>query len=228
MGMLLDAPPSPAGPFPPRPWGRPAEVFPTWLPAQRVAERRATAPLPSIDELRARGFLPRARAERIAEWYAAPPVADTRDVQIAYAALADEVTALARAVVAPRADGGLGVRVTLVTTPAEPYADAAELCADLRQRRTMMLRTASADPRHPVLPDSVVDRLRIVHDVLGHAALGLGFDLQSEYAAWLYCRGLFSQTARPAAFCELVGAVTAYVQTGAKPALRADLPPAEL
>jgi hypothetical protein len=39
---------------------------------------------------------------------------------------------------------------------------------------------------------------------------------------------LFSDDARRAAFCELVGAVTTYITTGARPALRADLPPTEL
>ncbi len=73
-----------------------------------------------------------------------------------------------------------------------------------------------------------VDHARVVHDVFGHAALGLGFDVQAEYGTWLQCRTLFSAQARPAAFCELVGAVTAYVMTGEKPALRADLPPVEL
>ena len=73
-----------------------------------------------------------------------------------------------------------------------------------------------------------MDQVRIVHDVFGHAALGVGFDLQSEFAAWLQCRTLYSAEARPAAFCELVGAVTAYVVTGEKPVLRADVPPAEL
>jgi hypothetical protein len=228
--MRLDAPLplSPFTPLPPRPAQRPAEVFPPWLPAQRVAGRRATAPLPSIAALRAAGFLPRARAERIAEWYTGPPLADARKVEVAYEALADEAAALARAVTVPSAEGGLGVRVTLVTTTDEPYAGATELCGELRQRGTMRLRAASADAPHPVLSDATVDRLRTVHDVLGHAALGLGFDLQSEYAAWLYCRHLFSRTARPAAFCELVGAVTAYALTGTKPVLRADLPPAGL
>jgi hypothetical protein len=196
----------------------PTEVFSEWLPAQHVVARHAAAPLPSIAALRCAGFLEHARAERIAAWYAGPLTADRRDVEVAYRALRDEVAALARAV------AELGVQVTLVKTPDEPYADAAELCADLRQRGTMKLRAASADAAHPLLSDATVDRLRTVHDVFGHAALGLGFDLQSEYAAWLYCRPLFSATARPAAFCELVGAVTAYVLTGTKPALRADLP----
>ena len=171
---------------------RPIEVFPAWLPAQRVAGRHATIPLPSIAALRSRGFLPQALAARIADWYAGPPIADAREIEIAYEALADEVA------------------------------------GELRQQRTMSLRAASADRPHPVLDDQALDQVRRIHDVLGHAALGLGFDLQSEYAAWLYCRPLFSRAARPAAFCELVGAVTSYVLTGTKPILRADLPPASL
>jgi hypothetical protein len=87
--------------------------------------------------------------------------------------------------------------------------------------------TLARAERHPVLGDRF-DQLRVIHDVFGHAALGLGFDLQSEYATWLQCRTLFSPAARPAAFCELVGAVTAHISTGAKPGLRAKVPPPAL
>jgi hypothetical protein len=106
----------------------------------------------------------------------------------------------------------------------DPYESAADLCAELREDGSM---TLGRDERHPLLGDSH-DALRVVHDVFGHAALGLGFDLQSEYATWLQCRTLFSPAARPAAFCELVGAVTAYISTGEKPGLRAKLPPGGL
>jgi hypothetical protein len=198
----------------------PAELLPAWPRAQRVARRHATASLPSIAALRARGCLSEARAERITAWYTGPPVADPPDVERAYRALAGELVALGRAITIE-----LGVRVTLVESLDEPYADASALCADLRERGAMHLRAASADAPHPFLPDTAVDRLRMVHDVLGHAALGLGFDLQSEYAAWLWCRSLFSSAARPAAFCELAGTVTAYVLTGVKPGFRPDLPP---
>jgi hypothetical protein len=95
----------------------------------------------------------------------------------------------------------------------------------------MTLTTIASEAPHPLLggrEGGVVDQLRVVHDVFGHAALGVGFDLQSEYATWLQCQALFSRPARPAAFCELVGAVTAYVMTGTKPGLRAKLPPPEL
>jgi hypothetical protein len=59
-------------------------------------------------------------------------------------------------------------------------------------------------------------------------ALGVGFDLHAEYATWLQLRTLYSQAAQPAVFCELVAPVTTRVVTGERPALRADLPPAEL
>ena len=113
----------------------------------------------------------------------------------------------------------------------EPYGSAVELCAELRERGTMTLTTIARDEPHPLLggeEGGVVDQLRVVHDVFGHAALGVGFDLQSEFATWLQCRTLFSAARAPAAFCELVGAVTAYVVTGEKPGLRANVPPLEL
>jgi hypothetical protein len=213
--------------LPPRPVSPPAELLPPWRAAQLVAERHAKIPLPPVAMLRARGALSHERAARIAEWYAGPFTARARDVRVSYDALAHDLATLGRAVTAPRRDGGLGVAVTLVAGVDEPYATAAELCTDLRRHGTMKLRAAAAEP-HPVLSDAAFDQLRLVHDVLGHAAIGLGFDLQSEYAAWLYCRPLFSRTARPAAFCQLVGAVTAYVLTEVKPGLRADLPPAGL
>jgi hypothetical protein len=107
---------------------------------------------------------------------------------------------------------------------SDPYDGAAELCAELRERGSM---TLACEAPHPLL-GGVFDRLRVVHDVYGHAALGVGFDLQSEFATWLQCRTLFSDDARPAAFCELVGAVSAYSTTGEKPGLQAKLPPAGL
>ena len=95
----------------------------------------------------------------------------------------------------------------------------------------MTLRTIAIEAPHPLLggqEGGVGDQLRVVHDVFGHAALGVGFDLRSEFATWLQCRTLFSHDARGAAFCELVGATTTYIVTGVKPGLRADLPPAQL
>jgi hypothetical protein len=201
----------------------PCEVFPQWRRAQLEVERHARDPMPSPHALRTTGFLAPALAERVADWFAAEPAAPAAEVRRAYRALARDTArlfALAR---------GLGVRVHYVDD--DPYDSAAELCSDLRERGTMTLTTIASEEPHPLLggeEGGVVDQLRVVHDVFGHAALGVGFDLQSEFSTWLQCRALFSPAARPAAFTELVGAVTAYVMSGEKPGLRAVLPPPAL
>jgi hypothetical protein len=201
----------------------PKELFTPWGRAQRAADRLAREAPPAPSLLRATGFLDLKLAERIVDWYVGPRTAPAVAVRTGYEALERETARLFAAT------HRLGVHVQYVYTD-DPYTDAAELCADLRRHGSMALRTVACDAPHPVLDSSeggVVDRLRAVHDVFGHAALGLGF-VQSEFATWLQCRALLSAAARPAAFCELVGAVAAYVLTGDKPRLRADLPPLEL
>jgi hypothetical protein len=204
----------------------PQEIFTPWPQAQRVVDRLARERPPAASLLRASDLLDPDRAARIAAWFASsPPPAASAAVRLAYRALERETARLHAAV------GRLGVRVVFVDTADDPYETGAALCADLRRHRAMEMRSIACDAPHPLLDGErggAVDQLRVVHDVLGHAALGLGFDLQSEYATWLQCRTLFSPAARGAAFTELVGAVTAYVHAGGKPALRADLPPSEL
>jgi hypothetical protein len=205
---------------------RPCEVFPTWPRAQLAVDRLAhEAPLsPSV--LRTTGFLRPELAERVTDWFTAPPTAPTGAVRESYRALERDT---ARLFEIARRD--LGVRVRYVHAESDPYGSAAELCADLREHGSMTLRTIACDEPHPLLGGAeggIVDQLRVVHDVFGHTALGVGFDLQSEFATWLQCRTLLSRDARPAAFCELVGAVTAYVTSGEKPDLQAKVPPPEL
>jgi hypothetical protein len=201
------------------------EVFDPWHAAQREVDRLARDPPPPSAALRATARLAPEVAERVADWFTGPATAPSDAVRASYCALERETAWLTAAV------RGLGVQVEYVHTEDDPYDNAAQLCAQLRRERTMRLRTIACDAPHPLLGGAQggpVDQLRVVHDVFGHAALGLGFDLQAEFATWLQCRTLFSAQARGAAFCELVGAVTAYVATGQKPALRAGLPPAGL
>lgn len=195
----------------------PNEVFPVWPRAQLEFERHARERTRTPFVLRRQGFLSAGLAERVTEWFLRPPTEPGDAVRHAYRALAGESAHLFDVVRLH-----LGVRVRYVDQ--EPYEDAAALCADLREHASMRL---TRDERHPLLGDAF-EQLRVVHDVFGHAALGVGFDLQSEFSTWLQCRALFSPVARPAAFCELVGAVTTYITTGEKPGLRAKLPPAEL
>jgi hypothetical protein len=210
----------------------PGEVFPAWRRAQLVAGRLAREPRPAPSVLRTVGFLTPELAERVGDWFTGEPTAPAAAVRRSYAALARDTARLfAIACRASAAPGGLGVRVRYVRDESDPYNNAAELCAELRAHASMALRTIACDAPHPLLGGAeggVVDQLRVVHDVFGHAALGVGFDVQSEFATWLQCRTLLSAQARGAAFCELVGAVTTFVVSGEKPALRADLPPTEL
>lgn len=199
----------------------PLDVFPTWRRAQLELDRHAREAPPSPYVLRTTGLLSPERTEQVTEWFTEPFTDPTDAARRSYRALERETARLYDIV-----GRNLGVRVRYVRSENDPYPGAAELCADLREHSAMTL--AACDEAHPLLAGAVVDRLRVVHDVFGHAALGVGFDLQSEFATWLQCRTLFSARARPAAFCELVGAVTAYIVTGEKPGLQAKLPPAEL
>jgi hypothetical protein len=194
-----------------------------WHRAQFEVERLAREPLPAPSLLRTTEFLRPEVAEAVAEWFLASPDVPSVAVPRSYRALERDTARLFGVI---RRE--LGVRVSYVRTEDEPYSGGAELCAELRATGTMTLRTIACEPPHPLLGGvrgGVVDQLRVVHDVFGHAALGVGFDLGSEFNTWLQCQALFSPEARPAAFCELVGAVTAYVVTGSKPGLVAKLPP---
>jgi hypothetical protein len=209
----------------------PGEVFPQWHEAQRSVARLGREAQLASRLLRTEGFLRPDLAEMVTEWFLGEPTASEAAVHQSYEALERETERLYAVACGPRAAGGLGIRVHYVGDAGDPYGAAAELCAELRQRRTMSLTTVACDAPHPVLggeEGGIVDQLRVVHDVFGHAALGVGFDLQSEFATWLQCRTLFSGEARGAAFCELVGAVTTYIATGEKPGLRANLPPKAL
>jgi len=141
-----------------------------WASAQLAVARHARGPLLSPCRLRSRARLAPEVAERVSAWFTATPAAPDEAVLRSYRAL-ERDTARLFAVVRDE----LGVRVRY--TRAEAYGSAAELCAELRGRRTMTLTTG--DQLHPLL-GGTLDQLRVVHDVFGHAALGLGFDLQGR------------------------------------------------
>ena len=114
-----------------------------------------------VDATRARGA-----GERV---FTRAPTGPTLSVLKSYRALEQESARLFEIV--PRS---LGVRVAYVHGEGEPYAGGSELCADLRERGTMTLATIARDAPHPLLggvEGGVVDQLRVVHDVFGHAAL---------------------------------------------------------
>lgn len=109
-------------------------------------------------------------------------------------------------------------RITVVgTREVTPYATAGELIDSVLATRTLEITRTPADRRHPLLgceAGGAHDRLRAVHDLIGHVATGYGFDRDGEYSAWLVQRDLYSGLARWAAATELHGEVSALWTTG--------------
>src|SRR5689334_24391681 len=110
------------------------EVFCPWPAAQRQVDRLAYEPPPPPCVLRTTDFLAPDVAERIAGWFMGEAMAPAAEVRASYRALERETERLFEVI---RRD--LGVRVRYVHT--DPYRNAAELCADLRENRSMLLRT---------------------------------------------------------------------------------------
>ena len=126
--------------------------------------------------------------QRVADWFTGKPAAPAGAVRRAYRALEHETARLFEIVHRARSSGGFSVRVSYVRDDSDPCHDAAELCAELREHGSMTLTTIASEAPRPLLggrEGGVVAQLRFVHDVFGHAALGVGFELQSEFATWL-------------------------------------------
>jgi hypothetical protein len=115
-------------------------------------------------------------------------------------------------------DPGGPYRITVVgTREVTPYATAEELIASVLATRTLEITRTPADRIHPLLgceAGGAHDRLRAVHDLIGHVATGYGFDRDGEYSAWLVQRDFYSGLARWAAATELHGEVSALWTTG--------------
>ncbi len=109
------------------------------------------------------------------------------------------------------------VRVRFTTCP-EPCRSADELIASVTHGRLLAVSRWRAIPT-AVTPSLTArggahDRFRAVHDIVGHAGLGLGFDRNGEFAAWLYQARLHSPLARRALATELHGQHSVYWTRG--------------
>jgi hypothetical protein len=99
------------------------------------------------------------------------------------------------------------IRVVHTSDP-EPYATGHELSERVRVERVLELCPAAADGdrSHPLLdmaPGGTYDRLRAVHDLVSHAAVGFGFDRDGEFSAWLNEDRMYHGLARWALATEL-------------------------
>jgi hypothetical protein len=94
------------------------------------------------------------------------------------------------------------------TRSDHPYDSADELIRSVRADGVLEVTSVAweRDRPHPVMGCEVggeYDRFRAVHDVLGHACLGLGFDRDGEYATWRFQEQFHSPLARRALATEL-------------------------
>jgi hypothetical protein len=120
-----------------------------------------------------------------------------------------------------------GVRVAF-TRCAQPYESDEELIRGVRADGTLEITSAvSAGERlHPLLDcgfGGAFDRFRAVHDLIGHAWCGYGFDLDEECAAWSVQDRLHTGLARSALATEIYGVNAARFILGEAPDLRAVL-----
>jgi hypothetical protein len=114
-----------------------------------------------------------------------------------------------------------------------PYQSDRELISAVLSERQLEVVVAASDKYrlHPLVdcrPGGAYDRFRAVHDILGHALAGRGFDAEGECAAWhcqdRYYRGL----ARLALLAELRAEHAVLAETGAFSEHKAAIPPPPL
>lgn len=87
----------------------------------------------------------------------------------------------------------LGVKVEV--TSEDPYANAEELFADLRDNNRIKVLSAESTGEVPMFSSEQIEKFRAVHDAFGHAAIGRGFDRHGEEAAFRAHAQMYSDDA---------------------------------
>jgi hypothetical protein len=142
----------------------------------------------------------------IAQWFMdAPAMGRGRLVTAAYRDLQMQTDRQFAELIEP--GGAFGFTVVW-TGQSVPYSTARELIEAVRTTGVLEVTAARADRDrlHPGLDCSAggaYDRLRAVHDIVGHVMTGYGFDRDAEYSAWLRQSRLYCGLARWAAATEL-------------------------
>ena len=145
---------------------------------------------------RVRARVDAAAARAVAAAYLAAPWRGDRRAIAAFAQLVTESDRLFR----------------WITSPDRPDPVRVAFTKNLPARFRLGLLSFSVvtdpDRRHPLMDSAVggaYDRFRAVHDILGHARLGVGFDRHGEFTAWLHQERFHSPLARGALATELHG-----------------------
>jgi hypothetical protein len=136
-----------------------------------------------------------------------------------------------------------GIKVEAWTASGQPYANSAEMCADIRDNAHLYIFTGGDLPEsHPLAPVAIStprhapdtchalwtradwkayfgewtynEIFRAVHDYFGHYLSGFGFSARGEWNTALFHARRFSVAALPALMCETVFQ-SAFVNFGA-------------
>jgi hypothetical protein len=167
----------------------------------------------------------------IAQWFMDAPAMDSaRLVTAAYRDLQRQTDRQFAALSEP--GGAFGYTVAW-TKQSVPYSTAGELIEAVRATGVLEVTAARVDRDrlHPGLDCSVggaYDRLRAVHDIVGHVMTGYGFDRDAEYSAWRLQSRLYYGLARWAAATELHAEHSVTWTTGQFPEHKAVLLPLRL
>jgi hypothetical protein len=163
-------------------------------------------------------------ATMVGEWYLHSRSAH-RDAQVieAYAQLQRETGRLFTFLT--RGACHRAIRVAF-TRCAQPYESDEELIFAVRTNGTLEITSAATagERLHPLLDcefGGAFDRFRAVHDLIGHAWCGYGFNLHDECAAWNAQDRLHGGLARFAFATEIYGVNAARAVIGEAPDLRA-------
>lgn len=143
-------------------------------------------------------------ARRVADAFlAGAGVAAPGVVRAAYRQLVDQTDALLHHLATRWGRRPLRIAWTRVV---DPYDDDIELIAAVRATATLEVPRLDRARRHPLLggdPGGPYDRLRALHDLVGHVLPGFGFDRDGELSAWCLQDRLHHGLARWALATEL-------------------------
>lgn len=136
----------------------------------------------------------RALATKIAEVYdKTPDMAHVPEVQSAYAAFNAETAMQAESLKAA------GYVAEPWTKPGQPYANSAEMRADVQNNKHIYyFTTQEGSPIHALMTPEQNDTFRWVHDVFGHALNGNEFGAMGEENAWLAHSQMYTPEAQAA------------------------------
>lgn len=101
--------------------------------------------------------------------------------------------------------------VKLTVSAQDPYADYAEMTADVTANGHLAVLSTATTGGHPFLTDVENDMFRAVHDFHGHHSTGRDFSRHGEEAAWFRHSRMYSDLARLAMTSETRGQNSVFI-----------------